>query len=161
MLFVPEVRERVESGATESRHAFRRTLGRAAFEVTLLRDGKPRADVAYTLTIDGSSITGVTDAQGTLRQSIHPHAIVAQLAMHDAPDEAPITVWLRHLCPIDEPMGAQQRLVSLGYYHGVPGDAWTEDARAALMLFQSDHHVTTSGALDVETRDELRSAYGS
>jgi N-acetylmuramoyl-L-alanine amidase len=157
VLFIPESQERRESGATESRHRFRRLGLPARIRVRFLQEGEPRANEPFQLVIDGRHYEGETDADGWLEHPIPPDARHGQVILVDTGEE--YTLDLGHLDPVDEVTGVQQRLQNLGIYSGeVDGEMGpaTEDA---LRLFQQDHDLEPTGQLDDATRDALREGH--
>jgi len=63
------------------------------------------------------------------------------------------------------PKGAQSRLLHLGYFNGEPGDEMTDEAKNALLWFQTDHKeshgLDLTGELDGPTAGALTDVYGS
>lgn len=176
-VFVPDLRERTVEAATDRRHRFRRRGVPSKLVLRFLfADGRPRADVRYTLTVDGAVTTGRTDGDGYVRATIPGVARQGTIVLHgDAPesvaederddDEHPpdetITLTLGTLAPHGGLAGAQARLYNLGAVKvRVTGRADDETA-LALKAFQSGHGLEPTGALDDATADALRAAHGS
>jgi len=94
VLFLPGIRLKEMSGATELRHRFRRRAVPSHFEVRLLREDQPRAGEHFVLVVDGQLYSGETDADGRLRIPIPPSARKAELRVGQPGDVETYT-----LCP--------------------------------------------------------------
>lgn len=159
VVFVPDRREKTESGATETRHRFRRRGVPSSLHLVLRhRNGDPIAGEAYTLTVDGRIFEGTTDGEGAIRQSVPPGAGSGTLRVPEL--GLSVTLRLGDLDPFDTVSGAKQRLSNLGYGCG-PGPDLDEATQQALRAFQADRGATQTGQLDDATRTQLRDAHGS
>jgi N-acetylmuramoyl-L-alanine amidase len=158
-VFVPDLRPKQESGATEQRHRFKRKGVPSAISIVLKEKGKPRANVQYVLEIDGVVTSGTTDGEGRIQHSISPHARTGSLTVGENKEEF-YTLRLGHVDPIDEVTGYQARLKNLGYYHGPIDGESGEETAAALRRFQRAQGLRVTGQADSETRDKLKSEYG-
>ncbi len=159
LLFVPDLRPKSESGGTEQKHRFRKKSGSALLRLQLLDpDDRPRANLPYTLAVEGRLITGRTDGQGMVEQRIDPHAGTASLIIEG---EDPLPLRLGGLDPLDTVTGAQQRLQNLGFACGRADGTWDERCAAALREFQERYGLQESGEIDQATRDKLRDIHGS
>ena len=173
-LFVPELRRRDESAATEQRHRFvRKGVPEMLHVVILDADGNPRPDVAYELRIKHDTRVGWTDGEGAIRESIPPSAERATLIVEGealegegnegdegvADDEYELKIG--HLDPVDDIRGAKMRLQNLGFeVRSLDGNLDSE-TREQLCAFQAREGITQTGELDAATRDALRKAHGS
>jgi N-acetylmuramoyl-L-alanine amidase len=168
-VFIPDPRIREVAAATGRRHVFRRLGVPALYRVRFLTyDGRPRAGLAYRLSVDGSTRAGTTDADGALCEPIPPDARLAKLvlfARSGEGDEA--EEWeehyeaaLGHLDPVTLVSGVQARLSGLGYACRVTGsmDPATSEA---LSEFQRRNRLEVTGSLDDPTRAALVEAYGA
>jgi peptidoglycan hydrolase-like protein with peptidoglycan-binding domain len=124
-------------------------------------DEYPRADIPYTLTIDGEELTGTTDAKGELWHYLSPNARHAELVLRpkDAPEEI-YALELRGLDPVTEVSGVQGRLRNLHYYSGpVDGRLDAETVRAMREL-QVARGIAETAEPDDATRQALLDAHG-
>ena len=151
---IPDLRRKTEARATNQRHVFRRKGVPARFRMQLLDRGEPRADLAYTLVIDGGvTREGVTDAEGVLDVSLPPNAMHGLLTLAPGEDEEQIELSLGRLDPISEEQGVRQRLFNLGFLRVVEASA--QDLGAALRRFQIRHDLEVSGERDDATLAKL------
>jgi hypothetical protein len=117
----------------------------------------PRANLPYTLVVDGTAISGTTDGDGKIEQIIRPDARNATLILEpDTPNERTIEVQLGHLDPLETVAGAKQRLANLGYECGDRTEEATADWTRALKAFQEHNGLAASGELDDATRAKVR-----
>lgn len=156
LVHVPPLRRKDESGATEMRHRFRRLGAPEKFRVRLCQFGKPRSNLSYTLMVDGTLFSGVTDAEGLVEQLIPPNAkrgklIISQDEQYD--------VQLGALDPVSEEAGVLARLVNLEYLAEEDRDE-EEAVIEALKEFQRKQGLTVSGEADQETRQRLVTVHG-
>ena len=159
---IPDKRAKEESGDTEQRYRFRRLGVPAYLRLRLLDyEHNPRADLDYSLDIDGESRTGTTDGDGRIEEPIPPSAIRALLVIDTDQRHEEYEIPLGHVDPPSEIEGAQGRLKNLGLDCGaVDGDVG-ERTTAALKQFQRLRGLEPTGQMDDTTRGELESAHGS
>jgi outer membrane protein OmpA-like peptidoglycan-associated protein/uncharacterized Zn-binding protein involved in type VI secretion len=121
-------------------------------------DGDPRANMAYTLEIDGAELKGTTDGTGLLQHRIPKASKFGTLTYNNTVR----VLAIRALDPPSTPAGAQPRLSDLGFGAGdaQPAvlDARTEDAIAR---FQQRKQLQVTGKLDPATVAKLKETYGS
>jgi hypothetical protein len=153
---IPDKREGKKSISTGARHSFKRKGVPAKFKTRLLIGSEPRKNLAYTLLVDGKVLSGQTDGDGVIEQSIPPSATSATLVLRDGDVEERYEIALGHMDPISEPSGVQARLQALGFTGGDPD----EGARQAVRAFQRHHGLDPSGELDDATRDKLKEQSG-
>lgn len=143
------------------RHVFRRRGTYVEFELTASLNKKPRANLGFTLVVDGDverAIEGETDGEGTLRTSIPAGAREGRLTFSDG--RCPMKLRFGMLDPIDTVAGVQARLHALAYYYRpIDGVAGPYTARA-LRNFQRDKGLPLTGLPDDATKAALREAYG-
>lgn len=162
-VYIRDKEEKEVPCASEQRHRFRRKGVPAIFQVKLLdADNKPRANLAYTLVIDGdTTFSGNTDSQGIIKHGIPPNAMEAQLTVVEGEKKEEFLIKLKHLDPVDEPTGIQARLANLGYYTGlIDGDIGPR-TKAALSRFQNEHGLEQTGEPNQDTINKLKEVYGS
>jgi len=161
VIFIPERRERQESGATEQRHRFRRKGVPERLRLRLLdEDDEPRADISYSLEIDGNLFTGTTDSEGMIEHSIPPNAGTGRLLVGDSQEEEH-ELNLGHLDPISEISGVQARLKNLNLYLGEVNGEMNDETGLAIMEFQQRHDLEETGEMNDETRGQLEEVHGS
>jgi hypothetical protein len=161
VVHVPDLEVTPFIRATGAKHTFRRKGVPAKLKLQLQRpDGTLRIDEPYELVIDGKSVPGElkTDGEGRLEHFIPPNATKAMLRLDGGKEE--YALQLGHIHPLEDPIGVQERLANLGFYHGPRDGAEGEDLEAALQDFQVCYGLTPSGKLDDATREKLRAAYG-
>lgn len=164
---VPAPRPRVEEGATDRVHRFRRRGVPEKFRMRFLDDGSPRADIPYAFEVGGERRTGTTDADGWVEQWIPLGALHATLTLtpptpegEEPVEDEVYELLLGALDPPDTQRGARSRLLGLGYL--AFEDADDDDAYlVALYTFQLDEELEPTGALDGATSRRLRAVHGS
>ena len=122
---------------------------------------KPRANVPYTLVVDGHHQDGQTNADGELEVFIPPGARTGILTLEPGTErETRIPLRLGSLDPLDEPTGIAQRLYNLGF--PVDGDGRDPEPLArALQAFQERHGIELTGKADDATRSKIQELHGS
>ena len=159
IVHVPDKRPKDVSGATNSVHKFRLKNTPAQLRLQLLEDDKPKANLPYSLTVDGKqiSIPGErTDSRGFVTVSIPPNSKIGMLELIDGENTIEYELKLGHLNPADEVSGAKHRLSNLGFYDGPIDNNKDEEFKIALRDYQEHFGLTVSGELDLKTRDQLR-----
>lgn len=158
---IPELRRKDESIECEQRHRFKRRGEPSRFEVQLLEEGQPRANLPYTLTFDAfPPITGTTDANGNVQAPMPGDVHRAVLIVGNPGEEREYKFLLGKIEPVDATLGAQQRLRNLGYRTDLDGRL-SPRTIAALKEFQHDNGLQESGEPDEATRAKLVELYGS
>lgn len=161
-VFIPELRVKEESCATNARHRLVCMRRMSRLHVRFLDEDTPRADASYTVTIDdGAPLRGTTDGDGYIDHVII--ALAARAVVHfDAdPEDTVFELWLGGLDPVSTPSGVQQRLRNLGLFWGDESEVWDADTTRALAGFQARHGLEANGTLDGATRDALVREHGS
>jgi len=162
VVHIPDKTEKQESGATKKKHKFKLKSVPAKLRLRLL-DSKqePRANLSYTIKIDGALFQGTTDADGRIEHPIQPNAHRALLTIKLKGKDEKYSLNLGHVDPVTEPSGVQQRLLNLGY-DCRPGDSLTSDRiQTAVKMFQKKSGLTQTGVVDDATRQKLKDAHGS
>lgn len=146
---------------TGQRHVFRRRATHTDFEVAATLNGTPRADLDFTLTLDGDTanpIVGTSDADGVVRARIPAQAKRGVIEFADG--RGRLAFEFGELDPFDTVAGVQGRLRDLGLYFadvdGVIGPYTTR----ALREFQKSRGLAVTGHADDPTKAALRTAYG-
>lgn len=157
-VFIPDKRQKEESGPTGKTHTFRLKGVPARLNLRLLDVyGQPRSGVRYTLTVDGKAVTATTGGDGLISQVIAPRAQQATLLLESG--EA-YQFDLGFLNPADSPSGIQGRLKNLGYYQQEMSGQLDGATQQALRRFQSDANLPVTGDADQATQDALVSRHG-
>jgi len=161
-VFVPAPRPRSESCALDARHRFRRRGVPAELAVQFVVNGHPRANVEYTLIIDGVPREGSTDGDGWIREPISPDARTAAVRLRpkDEPEEY-YELQLGHMDPHNDRVGALERLANLGYLSSTAGEADDDMVHEAVTGFQKAHGLDATGELDESTMHKLQEIHGS
>lgn len=158
-LHIPEIRKKHVSAAPEETHKFRRKGVPAELKIQLKKKGKPRANLKYTLDIDGNVRQGQTDGEGWIKEKIPPNARQGQLRLNGGSEVHVLA--LGAMNPIDAVSGQKMRLKNLGYYSGHESEEVTTAFQAAVRAFQRDQGIDPSGECDSATTDKLKNAHGS
>jgi hypothetical protein len=122
---------------------------------------EPRANEPYTLTIDGETFSGTTDAKGYLRVVVPGNARHGRLVIGRPGDRVAYELLLGGVDPVDALTGIQQRLTNLGLSCGSENGRMGPLTRAALQEFQRRHKLPDSGEPDEATRTKLLEVHGS
>jgi hypothetical protein len=148
---------------------------RVDLRLALEQDGRPRANVRYTVIVGVMRREGTTDGHGYLTEAVPAHARQATLILHgeDGVDDS-FMLELGGLDPVETPSGLQARLRQLGYDAepsapensdgGPSAGQGSHEADAlhasrlshALRRFQRAECLQITGAPNDETRTILR-----
>lgn len=127
---------------------------------------RPLANRKFTVAVMGTRQEGTTDGSGFVDVPVPKSADMAELEVFvdDPPGEHTLRFDLRiaadPLDPADTVRGAQQRLASLGVYHGALHGKATTEFRQALRRFQQTHQLPVTATLDDATRSKLEEVHG-
>ncbi len=159
---IPERTRKDEGIAAEQRHRFRRLGEPSMLRLRLLDDDEPRANVPYTLEIDGEQRQGSTDADGRIDERIPGNAQRGRLLIEaDEEDREEYTLDLGELDPVESVSGVQARLNHLGFGVGEVDGELGEQTREALIDYQKARGLTETGEPDEDTRQRLQEDHGS
>ncbi len=184
---IPELKDKAEDCATEQLHRFRRLGEPSKLRMRIMQEpepkagederasedtpqqrraeaveDEPRANVPYTMEIDGQTFSGQTDEEGYIEQNIPGNAKRGKLILDPGtPKQSEVPLNLGTLGPISEVSGAKERLNNLGFDCGDDSEEDTPRFREALKLFQQKAGLEINGKLNQETRDKLQEAHGS
>lgn len=155
VVFVRDKEIRQEPRPTDARHKFVKMGVPAKLRLQLLdRSRQPRANLNYTISIDGAVETGTTDSDGRIEHSMPPDAQKAELTVQDGDNTETYSIKLGNVDPVSEDSGVQQRLKNLGY-NPVAGD-WSQ----AIRNFQTSSGLPVTGTADDATRAKLEGVHG-
>jgi hypothetical protein len=158
-VFIPEKRQKEESGETAKVHTFRLKGVPVKLNFELLDfDGSPRAGVQYTLTVDGKKTTGVTPEDGMISEVIPPRAKSAHLTLEDGVE---YDIDLGYMNPVEYASGVQARLKNLGYFKGEITGTIDDETREAIRKFQRAQGLEVTGEADQNTRNALMGQHQS
>lgn len=157
-LHVPDKREKIETVPTGDLHRFKLKNIPSKFNLRLLKDGEPRAGLAYKLEVNGKVSEGKTDKDGWIRTLIRPDASRGKLTLGDGEETYHLNFGYND--PSDTVTGAQARLRNLGFYKGEV-DGKPESSVEAVEEFQRQQKLPVTGKLDPTTRKALQAAHGS
>ncbi len=158
---IPEKQPKEVSRPTEKRHRFRRRGVPAFLRLQVLDSAhKPRPILNYTLNIDGVLLSGKTDGDGRIKQTISPTARHTILTLNDQGKIEEYELPLGHIDPITEISGVQQRLINLGFDCAPVDGELGEKTRVALRAFQKKVGIQDTGEPDEITRERLKKTHG-
>ena len=189
-VFIPDLRPKQESGATEQCHRFKRKGVPARLRMKFYKPVAPEPDESsggqydpshyqqvpqpsgaeyepitnarFALSIDGIVTDGQSDGDGLVDVPIPPDAAQARIRFSPGtPEEIAFDLSLGHLDPIDTVIGVRHRLNNLGYHCRPSGDEMDDSLRGALRRFQEENNLTANGDLDQPTKGKLREIHGS
>jgi hypothetical protein len=162
VVHIPDLTVKEVSCATEQNHKFKRKGVPAKLNLQFMLDGKARANIPFTIIIDGVSQDGSTDGSGWVRISIPPDASDGKLVLKPSgqPTEE-YALALGNLPPIDSVAGQKSRLINLGYFSGDVSDDKTPDFTEAISAFQKSCGLTATGTADSNTQQQLKTLHGS
>jgi hypothetical protein len=159
-LFVPTLRERQESCATDQKHEFVRKGVPAKLKLQFMFNGNPRVNERYQIDVDGRKIAeGVLDGDGRVEVPIVPDAKSASIMLGDGDKVVIYELNLGHIDPVTSINGIQQRLMKLGFSCEANGEL-DSATRVALKDFQKAHNLQETAEPDERTRSELERAHG-
>ena len=141
-------------------------LGQQLFRLLLVDDDRqPLPNTAFTITFDGGSQSGSTDANGMLREFIPVSATTVTLQVQQLKRDLDVGMLNPLLVTTTDQgaSGAKGRLRNIGFaVVNVDVDKPSQfDLAEALRRFQSEQQLATSGLLDAATRDRLQQVHGS
>jgi N-acetylmuramoyl-L-alanine amidase len=172
IVHIPDLTVKEEPGATEKRHKFLLKGVPEIFRMKLLdADHKPRANLEYTIIIEGNTRKGKTDGQGELKESIPPDARSGKLivAAPLGPDGKPVPgqpttqvfiLGLGNLNPISEISGLKSRLANLGFYKGPIDENSDAALKQAISAFQRKKGLPVTGIADDAIKAQVQSLHG-
>jgi hypothetical protein len=139
------------------------TLSDQVLRVRLQANGEPLADTEFALDVDGRRITVArTDAEGLVAQRLPAGATSAQIRVPRLGILRSVSLAPSGEFPSkDALLGAQLRLVQLGFLFHEPTGALDDFTRDALVAFRRAEGLSPIPLFDAETRHKLADAYGS
>ena len=163
-LFIPDMQQKQESGATSRRHTFEIAASQLMLNL-VLEDiyEKPIAGAPVYLTLGEVVCNMTTDGNGKVHQAIPLDVQQCNLLIKSdatAYSDVFFNVMVGYLDPIDSLSGQSARLNNLGYYAGDPKDATDLDFLSAVEEFQCDHQLTVDGDLGPLTQSKLKQVHG-
>ena len=162
-LFIPDKKEKEESGSTEQHHRFVRKAQKLMLRI-VARDlsDDPIANAPCELIVDTRSFKLTTDGNGKIEQEIDKDAQRGQLTIKDPKGATDIIIEFKigHLDPVEEVTGQQARLNNLGYNAGEVGRADPYQFRSAVEEFQCDHKLKVDGDCGPQTQAKLKEVHG-
>lgn len=131
-----------------------------AFKLHLLvedEDGNPHKSRPFEVKAGGKSFTGTTTAEGIVEVSF-PKAPEALLTVDGAAGKQHYQLQLGKIEKPDTPLGAQQRLQSLGFELRATGKL-DDDTKKAIAAFRKEVSLKDGSDLDAETQQKLDDEY--
>jgi hypothetical protein len=166
-LYIPEIKPREESCATEKRHRFRRKGVPEKLNLQILKlNGKPRANEPYRFVIDDVILReGKLDGEGKLSEFIPNNAKTGKLWLGEKYDDGPISLQLGNLDPVDTIRGVQHRLKNLGFWRGPINGEDDADLHKVVRKFRAQHKLAEvpedQSPIDDEFRDKIKELHQS
>ena len=159
---IPRRRRKDDYRAVDQRHRFRRRGVPSRLRLRLMADDIPRANLHFSLDVDGVVTEGQTDAEGRIDVPIPPDAQMARLHVDDDGIGAPTEYELQlgYVVPAGDLLGVQQRLGNLGWACPTDGGMGPE-TEAALAEFQRNYELEETGQPDDATLAKLEELHGS
>lgn len=157
-VFIPEKTIKEYQRPTGARHTFKVRNVPAKLRLQFADNGAPRANVPYTLTVDGREVAppgSRTNGDGMVECSISPRATVGVLVLGEGEAAEEYVLRLGHLDPEGTAEGVRRRLGNLGY--DLPKSE--EETRDALRAFQVREGLAVTGEADEATRLRLRAIH--
>jgi hypothetical protein len=158
LVVVPPPREKMVSRPTDAVHTFKRKGVPAKYRLQVLREGKPLADAAFKLAVDGKPhASGVTDGNGFLEEFVPPGARFGELEVTFPPPEKPLRLVVRfgHLDPITSVSGVAKRLANLRFIRYIPSHSPMRMIWHGVRRLQQACGLPATGVLDAKTLAEL------
>ncbi len=159
-LTVPPIQTKQEPGESEMVHRFVRRGEPAFLHLQVLDNDKPVKNQPYEMTIDGTTHTGTTDAEGKLNVPIRGDNRAAHLKVGEGEDAHEYDLVLGGVDPIESLRGVQQRLSNLGYRCDENDGVLGPQTQAALRAFQKQNRLEETGRPDDNTRQKLKQKHG-
>lgn len=156
VVFIPDIRQKMEKRPTGAKHRFRRRGVPATFRIQLFDRNIPRANQPFTLVVDGDEQKGETDSKGIVTCFVPPRSRRGDLTV-GTEDSGQVRLALEfgHLDPINEISGVQHRLNNLGFPCDPADGAMNDSTRQAIAGFQRYNGLPPNGELDDATRAKL------
>jgi N-acetylmuramoyl-L-alanine amidase len=172
IVHIPDLTVRKEPGATETTHKFMLKGVPEILKMVLLdANHKPRANLDYTIVIEGNSRRGKTDGNGRIKESIPPNAKSGKLIIPQFPAENGhpmparpkkhvIILQLGNLNPLSAVSGLKARLANLGFYRGPIDENLDAAAKRAISAFQTKKGLPVTGVADNATLAAIKKVHG-
>lgn len=162
VVFVPEKRLKELNEPTNNVHEYRMKNVPVKLQLRFLDDDNtPRANVKYTLDVDGKEFSGTTSGSGEIKIAIPPGAQNGKLILDPEGNKEEFDLFLGYLDPIDKLIGVKARLKGLGYYQGETNNEENVETEEAVKEFQKATGLEISGIVDDPLRKKLQEIYGS
>lgn len=150
---IPDLKTKSDSKATGTSYKYKRKGEPIKITIKLLKsDGKPRANEAYVLDLDGKQFKGNTDGDGQIKQKIPGDCKGGTLSLKDGKEVMPVQVGM--LDPIDQISGVQHRLSNLGFDCDPTGELDDQTVRA-LQNFQAENNMQITDKIEESLKSKL------
>jgi hypothetical protein len=154
VVYIRDKQIKEESKPTDALAKFVRKGTPAQLRLQLLdRNQQPRANLKYTLVIDGKSQAGTSDSNGWINETMPPNAKKADLIVVDQGVPEKYAMGLGTVDPITVTTGVEQRLKNLGH-------STASGLSQAVKSFQKKYGLPVTGDPDDATRAKLKSIHG-
>jgi hypothetical protein len=157
---IPDKQAKELSVASGKSHTFKLKGVPAKLKVKVRSGGQPVANQPYELDVDGTVLTGATDADGLVDVYVSPSASRATLTVGSGEEQRVYELALRHLEPETEPKGIQARLKNLGFYSGPVNGSFDEKTKEAIRAFQAANKLEVTGEDGADLQSKLKQVHG-
>lgn len=144
VIHLPDRQTKWEKRADAQYHPFKVKTVPLRLKLKFMDQGEARADLKYTLQIDGKKTEGTLDSAGLLDEPLPPLAVDVRVRLGEPDSGEDYFIKLGHIDPVGRVSGIQQRLHNLGYEPGPVDNIFGPRTRHALARFQADQHINPS-----------------
>jgi len=133
--------------------------GRRNSKVRLLVGSEPIEEQSFKLLVNGMLVfSGSSAPNGLLLGHVPDEATEVEVQLSKG---GSVLLPVQRLAPADTTLGAQRRLLHLGYFRGEPDGKTSDELQEALRTFQQAQDLGVTGVLDAPTSSTLSEVYGS
>ena len=157
-LHVPDAEtDKVESGATETKHRFRIHISQLMLRLVLKDvNDEAIANKACSLKVDADQFELTSDGNGLIQQTISVTARHAKLKY----DTIEQSLLIGEMDPVNQTSGQRARLNNLGYLAGTMDCENEKRLLSAIEEFQCDHGLSVDGVCGPNTQNKLVAVHG-
>jgi len=157
---VRQVELKEQGRPTNQKSTFQLLREPVFLQIQILDRDQPVAGKPFALTVDGVTIRGTTNPDGTIKVRISPTATAGFLLVGPPDNLLQMKLKLGALHPVETNTGVQQRLQNLGFDCGPIDGIVGPRTRGRIRDFQGKSGLTIDGKLDPATRELLRQKHG-
>jgi hypothetical protein len=157
LLYLPQAQPRESSIAAGSSSEFMADVPLVELNLSFYDDDGPWADEPFVVEGIDPPLVDKTDGEGRMQVSVP--LTVPSIIIHFEQRNQDVVHLMRHLDPVNENSGAEQRLAALGLYCGPITPDMNDDFEAAIRVFQATQKLQVNGTLDDGTVEALDEAF--